>query len=280
MGRTSTDRGATEFITNILGAHLPSVKPGLAVPERPAAGRPSDGVSTLHPLRETLKNALRDRLVLQLFSFLDMASATSPPPSPPGTRRLLGLLLNTPEEATAPAVAVRDASSMSIFCSLVGLFRSLVRLRAFFVRQRLKMLGYWWRCFRQAGLLVRHRKSVHSLGAGNGLQSSHRGLIKAKIEERRGESSRRSRSSRLGRQRIVFTLSPGRNWRLLVRALGRDAGIPGSIEVGWMWSLGGSSPPVSPPRWSRGRGLVPLLRWDLWLLHAARPSIVRSWLLV
>ncbi|EJK53206.1 hypothetical protein THAOC_27410 [Thalassiosira oceanica] len=59
-----------------------------------------------------------------------MASATTPPPSPPGSRRLLGLLLNTPEEATVHAVAVRDASSMSIFCSLVGLFRSLVRMRA------------------------------------------------------------------------------------------------------------------------------------------------------
>ncbi|EJK47441.1 hypothetical protein THAOC_33835, partial [Thalassiosira oceanica] len=44
-----------------------------------------------------------------------MASATTPPPSPPGSRRLLGLLLNTPEEATVHAVAVRDASSMSIF---------------------------------------------------------------------------------------------------------------------------------------------------------------------
>ena len=118
----------------------------------------------------------------------------------------------------------------------------------------------WWRCFRQAGLLVRHRKSIHSLGAGIGLQFSQRGLIEAKIEERlrRVESSsRRSRSSRLGRQRIGFTLSPGRNWRLLVRALGRDAGIPGSIEVGRMWRLGGTSPPVSPPRWGRGRGLVP-----------------------
>ncbi|EJK47893.1 hypothetical protein THAOC_33356, partial [Thalassiosira oceanica] len=59
-----------------------------------------------------------------------MASATTPPLSPPGSRRLLGLLVNTPDEATVSAVAVRDASSMSIFCSLVGLFRSLVRLRA------------------------------------------------------------------------------------------------------------------------------------------------------
>ncbi|EJK56379.1 hypothetical protein THAOC_23742, partial [Thalassiosira oceanica] len=94
-----------------------------------------------------------------------MASATTPPPSPPGSRRLLGLLLNTPEEATVPAVAVRDASSMSIFV-FVGWADSLaVRLRA---RKRRtarhpKIGGV---CFRQAGLLVRHRKSVHCLGAG------------------------------------------------------------------------------------------------------------------
>ncbi|EJK68305.1 hypothetical protein THAOC_10528 [Thalassiosira oceanica] len=176
-----------------------------------------------------------------------MASATTPPPSPPGSRRLLGLLLNTPEEATVHAVAVRDASSCLSFVRWLGCFaRSSVCGRG-------EGGGHgtqdWWRCFRQAGLLVRHRKSVHSLGAGNGLQSSQRGLIEAKIEERRGESSRRSRSSRLGRQRIGFTLSPGRNWRLLVRALGRDAGIPGSIEVGRMWSLGGSlsmETPTSP----------------------------------
>ncbi|EJK57979.1 hypothetical protein THAOC_21932 [Thalassiosira oceanica] len=56
-----------------------------------------------------------------------MASATTPPPSPPGSRRLLGLLLNTPEEATVHAVAVRDASSMSIFRLFVGWAVSLAR---------------------------------------------------------------------------------------------------------------------------------------------------------
>ncbi|EJK58527.1 hypothetical protein THAOC_21339, partial [Thalassiosira oceanica] len=80
-----------------------------------------------------------------------MASATTPPPSPPGSRRLLGLLLNTPEEATVPAVAVRDASSMSIFCSLVGLIRSLsVCGRGKGGRHGTQD---WWSCFRQAGLL-------------------------------------------------------------------------------------------------------------------------------
>ena len=117
-----------------------------------------------------------------------MASATTPPLSPPGGPGESPAARSTPQHTRGShrARRCRQRSETLPLCL------SFVRWLGCFARSSVCGRGEggrhgtrdWWRCFRQAGLLVRHRKSIHSLGAGIGLQFSQRGLIEAKIEER------------------------------------------------------------------------------------------------
>lgn len=127
---------------------------------------------------------------------------------------------------------------------------------------------HWCRRFLQAGLLVRYRKSVRSIGAGNGLPSSTSRpprrpsrLDRGKLSSRLGQRNRGSRS----------TASTGA-FSLGSRARRRDP----RFHLGW--ANGG----LEARRLCCGIAAAPeakdwfrLLLRDLRLLQTVRPSVVR-----